>query len=178
MLFVPSDGVISGETVFLLHGMRGTGGEHFDILLAEDSSDEDADEPDALHMSESAWQSARRLAMGACLARLLSVDALNLAVAALGGGGEQLLEALREAVREAGVLQADLPGGPGPDALRAAARWLADGTTETGQLAKLLGCTALLRSALADILLQQARLTRGVLAEGVPSQTVEAPTPL
>lgn len=185
MLFLPSDGVISGDTVFLLHGMRGMGGEHFDTLLAEDSSDEDADEPDALRISESAWQSARRLAMGACFARLWSVDALNLAGAALGGGGEQLLEALREAVREAGVLQADLPGGPGPDALRAAAWRLAGGTTDAGQLAKLLGCTALLRSALADLLVQEAdsentrtimREVRSVAkAEGVPSQAVEVP---
>ena len=166
MLFTPSDGVISGDTVFLLHGMRGTGGEHFDTLLAEDSSDEDADDPDALHLSDSAWQSARRLAMGACLARLWSVDALNLAVAALGGGGEQLLEALREAVREAGVLQADLPGGPGPDVLRAASWRLADGATDAGQLAKFLGCTALLRSALADLLVQEASQTLGALAEG------------
>ena len=168
MLFLPSDGVISGDTVFLLHGMRGMGGEHFDTLLAEDSSEEDADEPDALHISESAWQSARRLAMGACFARLWSVDALNLAVAALGGGGEQLLEALREAVREAGVLQADLPGGPGPDALRAAAWRLAGGTTDAGQLAKLLGCTALLRSALADLLVQEAdsENTRTIMKEG------------
>jgi hypothetical protein len=125
MLFLPSDGLISGDTVFLLHGMRGTGGEHFDMLLAEDSSEEDADEPDVLQMSESAWQSARRLAVSACCARLWSVDALNLAVAALGGGGEQLLEACREAVREAGVLQADLPRDPRPDALRAAAWRLA-----------------------------------------------------
>ena len=167
MLFLPSDGVISGDTVFLLHGMRGSGGEHFDTLLAEDSPEEDADseEPDALHMSESAWQSARRLAMGACLARLWSVDALNLAVAALGGGWELMLEALREAVREAGVLQADLPGGPGPDDLRAAAWRLADGATEAEELARLLGCTELLRSALADLLVQEARLTRGILAE-------------
>ena len=167
MLFLPSDGVISGDTVFLLHGMRGTGGEHFDTLLAEDSPEEDADseEPDALHMSESAWQSARRLAMGACLARLWSVGALNLAAAALGGGWELLLEALREAVMEAGVLQADLPGGPGPDDLRAAARRLADGATEAEQLVRLLGCTAILRSAMADLLVQKSRLTRGGLAE-------------
>jgi hypothetical protein len=109
---------------------------------------------------------------------------LNLAVVALGGG-EQLLEALREAVREAGVLQADLPGGPGPDALRAAAWRLAGGTTDAGQLAKLLGCTALLRSALADFLVQEAdsentwtimKEVRSVAkAEVVPTQTVEVP---
>ena len=99
------------------------------------------------------------------MARLCSVDALNLAVAALGGGWELLLEALREAVREAGVLQADLPGGPGPDDLRAAAWRLADGATEAEELARLLGCTELLRSALADLLVQEARLTRGILAE-------------
>ena len=165
MLFLPSDGVISGDTVFLLHGMRGTGGEHFDTLLAEDSSEEGTDEPDALRMSESAWQSVRRLAMGACLARLYSVDALNLAVAALGGGGEQLLAACREAVREAGALQADLPGGAGPDALCAAAWRLADGEAEAAQLARLLGCTASLRSALTDLLVEEARLTMRILAD-------------
>jgi len=123
--------------------------------------------------------------MGACFARLWSVDALNLAGAALGGAGEQLLEALRVAVREAGVLQADLPGGPGPDALRAASWRLAGGTTDAGQLAKLLGCTALLRSALADLLVQEAdsENTRTIMkevrsvakAEGVPSRAVEVP---
>jgi hypothetical protein len=192
MLFLPSDGIISGDTVFLLHGMRGTGGEHFDTLLTEDSSEDAADEPGALRMSESAWQSARRLAMGACLARLWSVDALNLAVSALGGG-EQLLEACREAVAEAGALQADLLGGPGPDALRAAAWRLANGATEAEQLAKLLSSTALLRSALADLLVEDvglrvvhdadsknARVMKEVRAaakpESAPSPAAEVPS--
>ena len=116
-------------------------------------------------MSESAWQSARRLAIGACLARLSSVDALNLAATALGGG-EQLLEACREAVGEAGALQADLLGGPGPDTLRAAAWRLADGATDAEQLANLLGCTALLRNALEELLVEAA-------AEGCSSRAAE-----
>ena len=157
MLFLP--GVISGDTVFLLHGMRGTGGEHFDALIVEESSEDTADELDldVLRMSESAWHSCRRLAMGACLARLWSLDALNLASTALGGA-EQLLEACREAVGEAGALQANHLGEPGPDALRAAAWQLAAEATEADQLARLLGCTALLRSALKDRLVEQAGL--------------------
>ena len=158
VLYLPSDGVISGDTVFLLHGMRGTGGEHFDTLLVEGSSEGDAaGEQDVLCMSHSAWQSARQLAMGACLARLWSADALNLAAAALGGG-EQLLAACRDAVREAGALQDGLPGRPGPDALRAASSRLADGATEAEQLAQLLGCTAHLQDALVVLLVEDAEL--------------------
>jgi hypothetical protein len=175
MLFLPSDGVISGDTVFLLHGMRGTGGEHFDTLLAEDGLDDAAgvSRSDALHMSESAWQRARRLAVGACLARLGSADALNLAEMALGGG-EQLLEACREAVREAGAQQADLLGGAGTDALRAAAWQLADEATEAEQLAKLLGCTPLLRSALAELLVEETGLRVVVEVHEADSDNVAA----
>ena len=95
--------------------------------------------------------------MGACLARLWSADALNLAAAALGGG-EQLLAACRDAVREAGALQDGLPGRPGPDALRAASSRLADGATEAEQLAMLLGCTAHLQDALVVLLVEDAEL--------------------
>ena len=127
-LHLPADGVLRGDVVFVLHGMLGMGGEHFDALLpmeeAEGGPPELADEEDrdgaggrvggldVVRVSAAAWRTARNLAVGASIAGLWRAGALRLAAAAVRGGEAGLVAACREAVREAGAPQADRPRGP------------------------------------------------------------------
>ena len=148
-----------GNPGYLMNGMHGVGGNHYNkLLLAWDGAGEEPElvgrdkkafeSTESLRISETAWNSKALQAKGEALVAIAGLGALHLAENAMGGK-EGLLDLVREVLLEnAGKLD----GLCDEESRRKAAERLADTVSDTAVLVNLFSETASLKDGLEPFL--------------------------
>jgi hypothetical protein len=149
-----------GDPLYLVNGVNGQGGSHYNqLLLASDGASEALpevmgevemvyDSTESLRFSSADWISKMLLAKSDALVAIAHLDAMNIAETSLGGK-EKLVALARNALRE---IAQGLDQLGNEESMRKAAAILAESVSDLSVLLHLISNTAALRAKMAVIL--------------------------
>jgi hypothetical protein len=156
----PMNAQAVGDPVYLMNGIHGQGGNHYNgLLYAGERSgkdfpevvgvcEESVDSTESLCFSEAAWKSKEFMAKGDALSTILRLDAMHIAEKSLGGK-ENLMYLSRKVICQVAAQQ-DVPSDE-ESKLKAAAV-LAESLSEPADVANLISVNAALIEELQRIL--------------------------